>query len=143
MAYLLLWFLVMHFHRGLYALLFHELGRYDEFKERVRQRSKHPAFSRGRMRDFAKRRGMFVVWEDGGVHASNANAQPPLGHVPQESFEEIHERCRANGKEQDLPSMLWNHQDTIPKNEVCWTCLVRERCRGDNCYCWKLQRSVG
>jgi MoaA/NifB/PqqE/SkfB family radical SAM enzyme len=31
---------------------------------------------------------------------------------------------------------------TTPKNEVCWTCLVREHCRGDNRYCWKLQRSV-
>lgn len=132
----------MRFHRGLYALLFCELGRYEEFQEFVRESQTHPGFPHGRMRGFGRRRGMFVVWEDGGVHASNANAQPPLGQVPQESFQTIHQRRMASGVDQDAPRMPKNPKNANHKSETCRSCIVREHCHGDNPHCWKLQHSV-
>ncbi len=129
----------MRMNRGLYALLFHELGRYEEFRERTRQISVHPAFGPRALPGSGQGRGMFVVWEDGSVHASNPNAHPILGQVPQESFQAIHERRMANGPNPSFRRMPRDSQNACPTHEVCMSCPVREHCPGDNRYCWKLR----
>src|SRR5208283_2733467 len=131
----------LRFNRGLYALLFHELGRYDEFKERIQKHGNSPFPHHGPMPGDpeGQRSGMFVVWEDGSVHVSNANAQPILGTVPQESFQAIHERRIAEGRNQDFPHIPRDPRLANPKNEACAMCPVREHCHGDNRYCWKLK----
>jgi MoaA/NifB/PqqE/SkfB family radical SAM enzyme len=130
----------LRFGRGLYALLFHELGRYDEFKERMQTADSQP----GRREPMfggpggGLRRGMFVVWEDGSVHISNSQAQPVLGWVPQESFQRIQERRVAEGRDQSVARAPRDPRLANPTSAVCIACPVREFCPGDNRSCWKL-----
>ena len=131
----------LRFGRGLYALLFHELGRYEEFKERMQKADSVPGRRAGR--GFGGpggglRRGMFVVWEDGSVHISNSNAQPILGRVPQESFQRIQERRVAEGRDHAFVHMPRDPKLSQPKSAACAACPVREYCPGDNRSCWKL-----
>lgn len=135
----------LRFGRGLYALLFHELGRYAEFQQRLRQAADAPFPHRGPFRGGpgdGRRRGMFVVWEDGSVHLSNPHAQPILGMVPQESFQAIHERRIAEGREESFPRRARADGSTAPENAICAACPVLEHCGGDNPSCWKLQQPI-
>lgn len=131
----------LRFGRGLYALLFHELGRYEEFQARMREADSLPG---RRPRMFggpggAQRRGMFVVWEDGSVHISNGRAQPILGRVPQESFQTIQARRIAEGRDEGfVHAQRVDPRLSQPTSPACAACPVREYCAGDNRLCWKL-----
>lgn len=133
--------------RGPSALLYHELGRFDEFVERLARQEDDPLSGFGTRRrrqpgDGALRgRSMFVVWEDGSVHASNPQAHPILGMVPQESFHEIHERRLRAGDQ--LPSFPARREPGAgPASAACRACPVRAHCAGDSPQCWRLHAAA-
>lgn len=131
--------------RGLQALLYHELGRYEEFLRRSGDPDEEPfsGFGTRRARQPAAMRGrnMFVVWEDGSVHASNPQAHPILGMVPQESFLGIHERRLRSG---DCLPVFPLRRDPYaePASAVCRDCPVRAHCAGDSPHCWRLHAAA-
>lgn len=131
----------VQFNRGLYALLYHESGRYADYRNLVRRTpaSPLPPFARpGGDAGTLLRRGMFVVWEDGSVHRSNPHAYPVLGMVPDESFQTIHERRIAGGLDAHHPN---DCQGVNLVNSVCESCPVRADCPGDFPCCWRLANS--
>lgn len=126
---------------GLNALLYHELGRYDEYRRRFAAMAAEdgPGLPGARRRRDGRRgRGMFVVWEDGSVHASNGEAHPILGMVPQESFQAIHERRIAEGREFAALHRRRSERTAAPPPVACAACPVRSHCPGEDPLCWRL-----
>lgn len=72
-------------HNRLYSLLFHELGRFDEYQALTADRVKPGPFGWPHRR----RNVLFVVWSDGEVVLRREMARQ--GWVPEQSFLEIYE----------------------------------------------------
>lgn len=124
--------------RGLHALLYHELGRLDEFRRRLDEED-GDAFPGVGPRPAGR---MFVVWEDGSVHASNPEAYPILGMVPQESFQAIHLRRIAEGRDRPFRHGRRDPASAHPAAPACAACPVRAHCAGDDPHCWRLVREA-
>jgi MoaA/NifB/PqqE/SkfB family radical SAM enzyme len=106
----------------LYALLFHELGRQDEYR----------ALAPTRQGPFGVPGGsgantLFVVWSDGEVVVRRG--MPRVGWAPRDSFREIYEHAPLLRLLEDGASIRALAQAEQANNVKCRVCPVRDLCQ--------------
>jgi len=107
-------------HNSLYALLFHELGRQDEYR----------ALAPARRGPFGVPGGgkntLFVVWSDGEVVVRRG--MPRVGWVPRDSFQEIYGHAPLLHLLEDGARIRALAQAEQANNVTCSACPIRETC---------------
>jgi MoaA/NifB/PqqE/SkfB family radical SAM enzyme len=105
-------------HNGMYALLFHELGRLEEFRNINTTRS-HRINSDGGV--------MFVVWSDGEVVPRRELQRQ--GYVPRNTFQEIYDSSPLLKMLEDKARLRELAEETQRSLVKCSACPVAEFCR--------------
>jgi len=123
----------MRFGDGLSALLHFELGRMDEFKERLRS---FPDPGRGRPSRERWNKILFVVWENGEVHP--CNPEPCVGHAPKESFEAIFSRLGRERLQFERRRLFRKEEQELLRPKACLECPVLKLCKTPSKRCWRL-----
>lgn len=107
-------------HNQLYALLFHELGRHDEYRALAPARKGPFGMPPGRTNT------LFVVWSDGEVVVRRG--MPRVGWVPRDSFREIYEHAPLMHLLEDGTRIRELAQAEQANNIKCSACPIRETC---------------
>ena len=104
-------------HNGMYALLFHELGRMEEYTSLVSNRQQR-MHSNGNV--------MFVVWSDGEVVLRRE--LPRQGYVPFNTFQEIYDASPMLKLMEDKNYLRDLAKESQRNHVKCSVCPVAEYC---------------
>lgn len=102
---------------GMHALLFHELGRYDEYRA-LTGRDRRPPRMSGNV--------LFVVWSDGEVVVRREMAR--VGWVPRDSFLDIYKNAPLLHLLEDSPRVRELAKAEQANYIKCSSCPVKDDC---------------